>query len=56
MTTKTMQIYLYIGVNQLYENVLKVFNLPNASFLYKEVYVIVYIPFKELESAITQDV
>ena len=28
MTTMTMQIYLYIGVNQLYGNVLKVFSLP----------------------------
>ena len=28
LTTKTMQIYLYIGVNQLNGNVLKVFSLP----------------------------
>ena len=28
MTTKNIQIYLYIGVYQLYDNVLKIFSLP----------------------------
>ena len=50
MTTKTMQIYLYIGVNQLYGKVLNIFSLPTNLYGYKEVYLIVYIPFKELES------
>ena len=54
MTTKTIQIYLYIGVNQLYGNVLKIFSLPtHLSFINKFMHAIVYIPFKELESAIT---
>ena len=44
--------YIYIGVNQLYINVLKIYSLPTHLFYMNKVHVIVYIPFKELESAI----
>ena len=44
MTTKTMQIYLYIGVNQLYGNDLKIFSLPtHVSFIKKFMKLCIYL-------------
>ena len=35
MTTKTIQIYLYIGFHQLYGSVLKIFSLPKHLYFIK---------------------
>ena len=52
ITTKTIQIYLYIGVI-FHGNILKIFSLPTHLSYIKLMYLYVYIPFKECKSAIT---